>query len=159
MYGDRIEESILTASRIMVNILAESLLEEQAEQISVAQFRILDMVENLTDKPSEIARMLGVSPPAISALLEKLEEKSLLQRHFSTADRRRVILVLTGEGKRIVQRVDAQRRRRLGKVLRNMQREEREGLERALVAFNRSYPALQGVGVEKKGKAMRSQDV
>lgn len=138
-----LEENILTASRIMVNILAESLLEEQAEHISVAQFRILDMVANLTDKPSEIARILGVSPAAISSLLEKLEWKGLLLRGFSRNDRRRVVLKLTDTGKGIVERVNSQRRKRLGKILRGMQPEERENLEHALVAFNRSYPALQ----------------
>ncbi len=142
MYGDRLEESILTASRIMVNILAESLLQEQAEHISVAQFRILDMVANLTDKPSEIAKALGVSPAAISSLLEKLEWKGLLLRGFDAKDRRRVVLKLTDNGKGTVDRVNAQRRKRLGRLLRHMQPEERESLEAALVAFNRSYPAV-----------------
>ena len=53
------------------------------------QFRILDMIHNLTDKPTEIARMLDVSPPAISFLLEKLEEKGLDRKKLSapsTAD-------------------------------------------------------------------------
>ncbi len=146
MKRDRLEESILTASRIMVNILAESLLEEKAEAISVAQFRILDMVANLTDKPSEIAKMLSVTPAAISSLVEKLEWKGLVLREFSTQDRRRVVVQLTELGKGIVERVNTQRRRRLGRILREMEPEERENLETALIAFNRSYPAVHSLG-------------
>ncbi len=143
MHTESLDEHILTASRIMVNILAESLLEEQAESISVAQFRIMDMIANLTDKPSEIAKALGVSPAAISSLLDKLEWKGLLVRGFNRNDRRRVVLQLTETGRGIVERVNAQRRKRLGRVLRQMQPEERENLEHALIAFNRSYPALR----------------
>jgi DNA-binding MarR family transcriptional regulator len=156
MYEQRIEESILTASRVMVNILAESLLEEKAEQISVAQFRILDMVQNLTDKPSEIAGMLDVSPAAVSSLLEKLEEKHLLARHFSTADRRRVILELTREGRRIVERVNAARKKRLARVMKGMTAAERRGLEEALHAFSRSYRDMKD-GKELTGRRTGSR--
>lgn len=155
MYTDRLEESILTASRIMVNILAESLLEEKAEQISVAQFRILDMVGNLVDKPSQLARMLDVSPSAISALLEKLDEKGLLRRRFSVSDRRRVHLELTPAGKRIVERVNTHRRRRLASVLKGMSAAECVGLEDALQAFNRAYRNMKkGTAIARK----RSQE-
>ena len=44
-----IEESILAAARIMVNILAESLLREGVEQNTDPQFRRLDMVQSLSD--------------------------------------------------------------------------------------------------------------
>ncbi len=151
MYEDRIEESILTASRIMVNILAESLLEEKAEHISVAQFRILDMVGNRVDKPSQLARMLDVSPPAVSALSEKLEERGLLLRTVSASDRRRVHLALTPEGERIVERVNVHRRRRLATVLKKMSSSECVSLEDALEGFNRAYRDMKkGTHITKK---------
>jgi DNA-binding MarR family transcriptional regulator len=138
-----IEEQILTASRIMVNILAEALMHEKVDQITVPQFRILDMIRNLTDKPSEIARMLDVSPPAISFTLERLEEKGLVRRVFSTSDRRRVELELTEEGADLVRKVNAYRKKYLQKVLRNMNEDTRSRLEASLAAFNRSYLQLK----------------
>ena len=134
-----IEESILTASRIMVNILAESLMHEGVDQITVPQFRILDMIQNLTDKPADIARMLDVSPPAISFLLEKLEEKGLLVRVLCTSDRRRIELELTEKGTDLVQRVNSRRKKYLRKVLQNMDGIYRSRLESSLRAFNQSY--------------------
>lgn len=138
-----IEERVLAASRIMVNILAESLMHEGVGGITVPQFRILDMIRNLTDKPSEIARMLDVSPPAITFLLEKLEERGLARRTFSTSDRRRVELELTPEGTDLVRRVNAFRKRYLNRILAGMDDAARSQLESSLQSFSLSYLALK----------------
>lgn len=141
-----LEESIMTASRIMVNILAESLIHVEEEQITVPQFRILDMIANLTDKPTEIAEMLGVKPPAVSFLLEKLEEKGLLERRLGAADRRRIELALTGQGEDVVRRVNAYREKYLKKVLREMDAGSRSRLEGSLTDFAESYLRLKKNG-------------
>jgi DNA-binding MarR family transcriptional regulator len=141
-----LEESIMSASRIMVNILAESLIHVGEEQITVPQFRILDMINNLTDKPTEIARMLDVSPPAISFLLEKLEEKGLIERNLGTADRRRIELALTEKGVGIVRRVNTYRKKYLKKVLQLMDLGSRSQLESSLAAFTESYLQLKNNG-------------
>jgi DNA-binding MarR family transcriptional regulator len=127
------------ASRIMVNILAESLMHVGEEQITVPQFRILDMIHNLTDKPTEIARMLDVSPPSISFLLEKLEEKGLIERNLSTSDRRRIELALTEKGIGLVRRVNTYRKKYLKKVLQHMDESSRSQLESSLASFTESY--------------------
>ncbi len=145
--GLPIEDQILAAARIMANILAEALMREEAEHITLPQFRVLDMVKNLTDKPSEIARMLGISPPAVSFLLDRLEEKGLLRRALSARDRRRVELELTGEGEDLVRRVNACRRKSLRRILAGMDEEARKRLRDSLRAFNDSYLALKGKGV------------
>ncbi len=141
-----IEENILAASRIMVNVLAEALMKESTEQITVPQFRILDMIQNYSNKPVEIARMLGVSPPAISFLLERLEGKGLIERNFSKADRRRVELQLTRKGAELVQRVNVRRKRYLRRVLHNIDETTRVQLENSLEAFNQSYFRLKREG-------------
>ncbi len=58
-----LEDKILSASKIMVNILAESLMHENVQGLSAPQFRILDMVFHGVDKPADVAKMLDVSPP------------------------------------------------------------------------------------------------
>lgn len=141
-----IEERVLAASRIMVNILAEALMHEEEDQITVAQFRTLDMINNLTDKPAEIARMLDVSPPAVSFLLEKLEEKGLIERSLGTTDRRRIELALTEEGIGLVRRVNTYRKKYLKKVLLHMDESLRSQLENSLKAFTKSYLDLKNNG-------------
>ena len=144
-----LEEEIMTASRIMVNILAESLIRVGEEHITVPQFRILDMVGNLTDKPTEIAVMLGVKPPAVSFLLEKLEEKGLVERRLGAVDRRRIVLVLTKKGKGVVQRVNDYREKYLMLVLRQMDEKSRSRLEESLKEFAGSYLRLKASGADE----------
>ncbi|MDI6873178.1 MarR family winged helix-turn-helix transcriptional regulator [Candidatus Solincola sp.] len=135
----RLEEHILNASRIMVNILAESLLQEGEEQITVPQFRVLDMVYNLNDKPARIAVMLGISPSAVTSLLERLEEKGLLRRRPGTDDRRRVELALTQRGEHLVRQVNARRKRHLERILEEMNPTARRHLEESLREFVSAY--------------------
>jgi len=45
---------------------------------------------------SELATILGVSPPSISVMVERLVERDLLVRERSAHDRRKVVLRLSG---------------------------------------------------------------
>jgi DNA-binding MarR family transcriptional regulator len=127
-----IEQSILLASKIMVNILAESLIHERVEDITVPQFRILDMVYNGTTTPIEIARMLDVSPPSISELVEKLENKGLLTRLINPADRRKIELALSETGLTTVEKVNDYRSAYLQRILKKMGREPAMQLRESL---------------------------
>lgn len=138
-FPEELEDQILNASRIMVNILAESLLREREEQITVPQFRVLDMIYNHIDKPAQIAAMLGITPPAVTSLLERLEEKGCLRRTPGREDRRRVELALTPMGERLVRKVNAHRKRYLKAVLERMNAEARRDLERSLREFVSAY--------------------
>lgn len=132
-------EKILFASKIMVNILAESLIGARVQGLSAPQYRILDMIYNGVDKPAELARMLDISPPAISWILTKLEEGGFIDRRHTKEDRRRVVLELTGMGKDVVRRVNARRRKLINAVLGRMDEQEIRQLETSLEAFTRSY--------------------
>ncbi len=141
--GRQLEDRMLSASRIMVNILAESLLHEKVHGLSAPQFRILDMVYNGRDKPAEVARMLDVSPPAITQILERLEQSGYIKRNHTAADRRRVVLELTGMGKDVVTRVNARRRRLLNRVVNGMEQDTVSKLVLGLESFERSYLGLR----------------
>jgi len=49
---EEIEDKILLASKIMVDILAESLVREKVNGLSAPRFCILDVVFNGVDKPA-----------------------------------------------------------------------------------------------------------
>jgi DNA-binding MarR family transcriptional regulator len=138
-----LEDEILSASKIMVNILAESLMNEKVQGLSAPQFRILDMVYHGVDKPADVAKMLDVSPPAITWILEKLENMGFLERGHTKSDRRRTVLGLTSTGKDVVRRVNARRRNLLSKVLDGIEDKEVVQLEGALEAFSNSYMNLK----------------
>lgn len=132
-------ERILYASKVMVNILAEALIGAGVQGLSAPQYRVLDMIYTGVDKPAELARMLDISPPAISAILARLEEGGFMERGHTKEDRRRVVLQLTGVGKDVVRRVNARRRKLIDAVLSRMDEQDVRQLEVSLEAFTSSY--------------------
>jgi DNA-binding MarR family transcriptional regulator len=132
-------ERILFASKVMVNILAEALIEAGVQGLSAPQYRVLDMIYHGVDKPAQLARMLDISPPAISVILAKLEEGGFIERGHTKEDRRRVVLELTGVGKDVVHRVNTRRRKLINAVLDRMDEREIKQLETSLEAFANSY--------------------
>lgn len=127
----------------MMDILAESLLREGYDGVSLHQFRILDKVREGLARPSQLARLLGVSPPAVTVLLERLEGMGLLRRTSSIRDRRQVDLDLTDEGEELVRKVNARRRALVKKVLAGMEKEDLERMGPGLAAFQDSYRRLR----------------
>ena len=61
--------------------------------LSLAQFNLIVTVRNQgTVTLSELAGMLGVSPPSVSVMVERLVERGMLVRERSSRDRRKVII-------------------------------------------------------------------
>jgi DNA-binding MarR family transcriptional regulator len=85
---------------------------------------------------AELATEEGISPPAMSGHIDRLERAGLLERVRSSEDRRRVGLRLTDEGARLLRRVRARRTTWLTNRLHELEPSE-------LAAVEASIPALQ----------------
>jgi DNA-binding MarR family transcriptional regulator len=66
---------------------------------------LLEHVAKGVKHPKELAQLLETVPPVVSAILGELEGKGLIQRQIDPADRRRVHLTLSKEGKKLHERV------------------------------------------------------
>jgi DNA-binding MarR family transcriptional regulator len=86
---------------------------------------------------AELAAEEGISPPAMSGHVDRLERAGLLERVRSTDDRRRVGLRLTDEGERLMRRVRARRTTWLADRLRTLDPEALDSVEAALPALLR----------------------
>jgi DNA-binding MarR family transcriptional regulator len=86
---------------------------------------------------AELAADEGISPPAMSGHVDRLERAGLLERVRSTDDRRRVGLRLTDEGERLMRRVRARRTTWLADRLRTLEPEALDSVEAALPALLR----------------------
>jgi DNA-binding MarR family transcriptional regulator len=86
---------------------------------------------------AELAAQEGISPPAMSGHIDRLERAGLLERIRSSDDRRRVGLRLTDEGERLMRRVRARRTTWLTDRLRTLEPEALESIEAALPALLR----------------------
>jgi DNA-binding MarR family transcriptional regulator len=143
-----IEQRILFASKTMVNILVQSLISQGLEDVTITKFRILDMVYNDVSNPVEIARMLDVSPPAISGMLDKLESGGFLKRVIDANDRRKIEVSLSKKGLAAVEKVNDYRLAYLKKILKNMGSDQAEQLRESLEAFSDSYAETTSKNVE-----------
>ena len=68
--------------------------------VTAQQFKVLVMIARFcAETPADICRMLNLDSGSMTRMLDRLEQKNLLSRARSEADRRQVRLVLTDEGK------------------------------------------------------------
>lgn len=86
---------------------------------------------------AELAAEEGISPPALSGHVDRLEDAGFLERVRSTEDRRRVGLRLTEEGGRLLRRVRARRTTWLAERLRALEPTELEAVGKAMPALQR----------------------
>lgn len=108
--------------------------------LTLAQLHLLKLLANNGEhKVSDAATLLGVSSPAATKCIDKLERLGLLSRTPSTSDRRATILSASPEGRDLVREYERINRRRLEPVLRCFSPDEIDNLtdllERVAVAL------------------------
>ena len=114
-------------------------LRKETEQLGVTarQATLLWLVKRSPGLSlAELAAEEGISPPALSGHVDRLERAGLIERVRSSEDRRRVGLRLTEDGARLLRRVRARRTTWLATRLRELEPEE-------LAAVDAAMPALQ----------------
>ncbi len=122
----------------MREILEIKLLEEiGAEHLTLHQFHLLKLITlNGKHQIGEVADFLGVSPPAATKNIDKLEGLGLVARTPCAQDRRAVLLAPSRRGHRLVDRYEARKRERLAPVLDAFSAEELDHLVRLLERFS-----------------------
>jgi DNA-binding MarR family transcriptional regulator len=84
---------------------------------------------------AELAAEEGISPPALSGHVDRLERAGFLERVRSSDDRRRVGLRLTDEGLRLLRSIRARRTTWLTERLRRLEQTELEAIAAAVPAL------------------------
>jgi DNA-binding MarR family transcriptional regulator len=113
-------------------------LRKETEQLGITarQATLLWLVKrNPGLSLAELAAEEGISPPAMSGHVDRLERAGLIARVRSGDDRRRVGLRLTDEGARLLRRVRARRTTWLTNQLGSLGPAELEAIESAIPAL------------------------
>jgi DNA-binding MarR family transcriptional regulator len=113
-------------------------LRKETEQLGITarQATLLWLVKrNPGLSLAQLAAEEGISPPALSGHVDRLERAGFLERVRSSDDRRRVGLLLTDDGERLMRRVRARRTTWLADRLRHLEPE-------ALASIDAAVPAL-----------------
>ena len=114
--------------------------------LSLPQYRILMFLAEGAVAASALADNLAVSRPSVTAVVDGLVSRGLVERRHDEGDRRRVGHTLTSEGRRVLEQADAAVDARLAEISRFLTDEQDaamafEGLARwrtALDAFRAS---------------------
>jgi DNA-binding MarR family transcriptional regulator len=85
----------------------------------------------------ELAELERISPPALSGHVDRLERAGLVERARATTDRRRVGLLVTPVGERLLRRIRARRTTWLAERLERLEADELETISAALPALRR----------------------
>ena len=83
----------------------------------------------------DVAKAFGVTLPAVTHIVDRLEEKQFLQRGDDPVDRRVYVLDLTRAGRALVQELHGLQMRGVEAVLRRMATEDRQRVIRGLEAL------------------------
>ena len=74
--------------------------------LTLPQYRVLAILADGTEAASGLAERLAVRPPSITAIIDGLVTRGLVDRRQEDSDRRRVELRLTKDGERILAAAD-----------------------------------------------------
>ncbi|WP_413377237.1 MarR family winged helix-turn-helix transcriptional regulator [Alkalihalobacillus sp. 1P02AB] len=97
------------------------------EDLGVSHILVLGHLKaNGKSRPSDIARVLGLTPPTLTHLSEKLVQKKLASRIIDPSDRRIIYLQITEEGIEIVHRANIEGQKLRRKLFEKLTDEERQ---------------------------------
>lgn len=108
-------EEIERAVRALVRI--GRLLERADAGLSLAQFRILELVSRGTERSTHIATRLATSKPAVTMVVDGLVAAGLMTRGSREGDRRVVVLALTPLGEEALAKAERAYRDRIEPLL------------------------------------------
>jgi DNA-binding MarR family transcriptional regulator len=118
---------------VLLRLSRELRQEDEALGVTSRQVTLLWLVKRHPGLSlRELAAEERISAPALSGHVDRLERAQLLERVRSADDRRRVGLVLTPEGAKLLKRVRARRTTWLARRLSSLEPEELAAVEAAL---------------------------
>src|SRR5499425_86557 len=104
--------------------------------LTYAQSQVLfRLAEHPGSHMGDIAKAFGVTLPAVTHIVDRLEEKGLVVRGDHPADRRVYVLDLTRSGKALVEELEAIRLRGMERVLAKMSAADRQRVLTGLEAL------------------------
>lgn len=129
---EAVVDAVLTASRVLVAIAARSLA-EVAEEVTLTQYRSLILLASRGPQSvAALAEAVAVTPSTASRLCERLVRKGLIGRRTDARDRRAVQLVVTEQGRALVDAVTERRRAEIARLLEAIPEATQESLVVAL---------------------------
>jgi DNA-binding MarR family transcriptional regulator len=135
---EEVSDAVLTASRVLVAIAAQS-LRGLDNEVTLQQYRTLVVLQSRGPQSLQaLASELQVVPSTATRMCDRLVGKGLIRRRGAAGSRREIELSITQEGAALVGRVARERRNQLRRIVREMEPAARSSLVAALEDFARA---------------------
>jgi DNA-binding MarR family transcriptional regulator len=135
---DAAADATLVASRALLGVIARSLV-GVLNHVTLPQFRVLVILASSGPlRMGVIAARMGTHPSTLSRIVDRLVIGELVVRQRNADSRREMLIALSAAGRELVDRVTAQRRNEIRRVLAGLSSDEREQIEAALSLFARA---------------------
>jgi DNA-binding MarR family transcriptional regulator len=130
---DEVVDAVLTASRVLVAVAAQSLATAEHHEVSLAQYRVLVLVASRgPQRVADLADALSVNPSTATRVCDRLYAKNLIRRRRPPGQRREVRISLSPVGRALVDEVTQRRRGGIARLLEAVPQEEQADLVHAL---------------------------
>ncbi len=107
-----------------------------AAKLTLVQVRVLRRLARQPQSLGQLGSELALAPPSVTRLVDRLEERGLIERHRDDEDRRKVVATLTDEGKRLVSAIPFLEETAIHTAVDRMKVADRERIATALRDFN-----------------------
>jgi DNA-binding MarR family transcriptional regulator len=121
--------------------------------VSPMEFRCLRyLVDNNFTSVKDLADEVGVTPPRITTLLNKLESKNLIERKINFNDRRIIKVTLSKKGVKFAKKINDEYLEFHRCILESMNNEELDGLFKNLTIFHKTLSNFLNENFSQGGK-------
>jgi DNA-binding MarR family transcriptional regulator len=121
-----VEEVLSSFTEIMSGLMIDQYQKQITElELTLPQAQALRVLRRGPLQTGQLAAELRISAPAITQLTDRLIRKGLIERHAAVDDRRCVIVALSTDGRRLVDRFRQRRREIFNEALAELSEVER----------------------------------
>jgi MarR family transcriptional regulator for hemolysin len=106
-----------------------------AAELTLAQARVLRRLAKQPQSLGQLGTELALAPPSMTRLVDRLEERGLIERRRDLDDRRKVVARLTDEGRRLVSAIPLIEGTPIRAAVDHMREADRERIAAALREF------------------------
>lgn len=157
--ADEVTAAVMAAAQTVLAISARALAQTDAT-LTLPQLRVLVVLKGRGPvKLVSLATTLAVNPSTAMRMVGRLEAGGLVDRRTNPANRREVIVSLTGQGGALVEEVMAHRRAEVAALVGRLPAEQRAGLVPALRALTHAVETPAEGEPAAADSGTRDQDV
>jgi DNA-binding MarR family transcriptional regulator len=105
-----------TPGRVVARLARQVELALTTVDLTLPQYRVLGILDRGPEASSVLAEKLAVSRPSVTGVVDGLVARGLARRDHDPADRRRIGIELTDDGRQLLAHADTEVQRRLHEI-------------------------------------------